>query len=175
MTKKEMKIRTKLRLVVEAEQFELPGLPDEFARRPAPTEYRSLAEPLAELAPGLWACGTPEWEMPTHAVCKLIPGEQPGTWKLEPEVAPGWVRMCEDIGEKLGIKGLSSMTMRRLMQAGFVEHARPAPGCIFIHLESLHAHFRATRNDCAEPSSFWTPERRRAWQETCGAGSNLED
>lgn len=167
-------MRTKLHLVVEAEQYELPGMPEEFQRRPAPEQFKVLGDPLHELAPGLWACGTPEWEMPTHVVCKLIPCGD-GKWELQPEIAPGWVRMCEDIGEKLGVRGLSSMTMRRLMQAGFVEHARPAPGCIFIHLESLHEHFKRTRNDCAEPSSFWTPERRRAWQETCGAGSNLED
>jgi hypothetical protein len=171
----ERQILSKLHLVHEVEQFELPGLPAEFTRRPAPTEYINLAQPLAELAPGIWVCGTPEWEMPTHVVCKLVSGKEPGTWTLEPEVAPGWVRMSDDIGEKLGMRGLSHMTLRRLMQAGFVEHSRPAPGCIFIKLESLREHFRRTHNDCAEPSSFWTAERRRNWQETCGAHSNLED
>lgn len=174
MTKQQEAVREKFRIVT-AEQFELPGLPEEFARPPAPADYRELGEPLHEVAPGVWACGTPEWEMPTHVICKLVPGAEPGTWILEPEAAPGWVRMADDLGDRLGIRGLSHMTLRRLMQAGFVEHARPAPGCIFIRLESLHEHFRATRDDCAQPSSFWTVERRRAWQETCGAGSNLED
>lgn len=89
MTKQEMKVRTKLRQVVtEAEQFELPGMPEEFERRPAPEQFRILGDPLYELAPGLWGCGTPEWEMPTHVVCKLIPCGD-GKWELEPEVAPG--------------------------------------------------------------------------------------
>lgn len=172
MTKQEQDVRGKLHLLHEAEQFELPGLPTEFTRAPAPAQFQVLGEPLHEIGPGIWVSGTPEWEMPTHVLCKLVAAGD-GLWRLQPEVAPGWVRMTDDIGAKLGIKGLSATTMRRLLQDGYIEHSRPAPHVIFINLESLHEHFRRTRNDCAEPSSFWTSERLEKWRQTCSLDSNL--
>lgn len=160
---------------VHAEDVDLPGIPDEFSHRPAPEDLKRLGKPLCEMGPGLWACGTPEWEMPTHITCKLLPGREPGSWMLEPERFPGWIRMGEDIGERLGILGLAPSTLRRLMQAGYIEHIRYSPWSIYLSIDSIKDHMRATMNDCARETSFWTKDRMRAWRETIGIASNLED
>lgn len=146
----------------------------DFEPEPPSGELLFLGKPLSQVAPGVFVAGVPEWEVPTHVLCKLVPGEIQGTWKLEPVHQPGWVRMCGDIGSKLGLVGLSEMTLRRLVAMGYVEHMRPSVGGIFINLESLVAHFQRTRNDCAKEESFWTPERRKRWRDFCDTTSNLE-
>jgi hypothetical protein len=156
-------------------QLELPGMPAEYDRAPPTAElaYLSkLGKPLCEVAPGQWVCGTPQWEMPTHVVCRLVPAAEPGAWRLVPDEIPGWVRMTKDIGSRLGLIGLSEQTLRRLMH-DFVEHARISPGCIFVNLESLFAHFRATRNDLGKEASFWDARRLAQWRDTIGLESNL--
>lgn len=130
-------------------------------RPPAP-ELRVLESPLAQMAPGVWVAGVPAFELPSHVLCRLVPGALPGTWTLEPEAYPGYVRMTDNIGERLGVIGLSATTMRRLMWAGFVEFVRLAPGCIHISIESLLDHFSRTANN----NEWWTPERLRVWRET---------
>jgi hypothetical protein len=157
------------------QQMDLPGMPEKYERAPAPADlaYLSkLGKPLCEVAPGQWVCGTPQWEMPTHVVCRLVPAEAPGTWRLVPDEIPGWVRMSKDIGPRLGLIGFSETTLRRLLY-DYVEHARPAPGCIFVNLESLFAHFRNTRNDLGKEASFWNPRRLAQWRDTIARESNL--
>ncbi len=152
----------------------LPGLPDDVIDPPpAPVDHEP-GQPLHEIAPGLFASGLPEWEMPSHCVCRLVPGPHPGTWVMEPIHNPGWIRMCGDIGEKLGMRGLAHMSVRRLIQGGYIDHIRLHPNGIFISLESLLNHLRATRMDCTREQSFWTPERIARWRETLGSHSNLE-
>lgn len=141
---------------------------------PPSGELLFLGKPLSEVAPGVFVAGVPDYEVPSHVLCKLVPGEIAGTWKLEPCHNPGWVRMHGDIGARLGLIGLSETTMRRLIAQGYVEHMRTAPGVIHINLESLTEHLKRTRNDCAKDESFWTRERRKRWREFCDTTSNLE-
>lgn len=127
---------------------------------------KALPGPLSEVAPGVWVSGVPDFETPSHVLCKLVPGNIPGTYILEPEPFPGWVRMGRDIGARIGVIGLNSTAVYRLMWGGFLDHVRLHPSGIFISLESLLSHFRATRNDCEKGKSFWTPERRDIWKQT---------
>lgn len=131
--------------------------------------------PLSQVAPGVWVSGMPALETPSHILCRLVEiPESPGTYRLEPEPWPGFVRMGDDIGQRLGVLGLSDTTMRRLLAAGFVDHIRPAPGCIFVSVESLLAHFRRTANDCEAETSFWTARRCTAWRDVIDGTSNFE-
>jgi len=149
--------------------------PDLYCPAPPPAALTALPNHLAEIAPGVWVSGLPEFEVPSHVICRLVPGEKPGTYTLEPEPYPGYVRMCEDIGKKLGVIGLSDTTLRRLMWGGFIDHIRPAPGCLFISIESLMEHFKRTGNDCEKEKSYWTHSRREEWRVTCEGTSNIED
>ncbi len=146
--------------------------PELYSPAPPPAEMQAAGGAMSEIAPGVWASGLPEWETPSHVLCRLVPAEEPGTYRLEAEGAfPGYVRMTEDLGKRLGIMGLSETTMRRLMWGGYIEHFVGAPGCTFISLESLIGHMKATRNDHAKESSYWTPERRLRWKDTCAGGA----
>lgn len=154
----------------------LPELfPDLYSPAPPSGAMAALNAPLAQVAPGVWVSGLPEFEVPSHILCKLVPGPTPGTYTLEPEPYPGYVRVTDDIGKRLGVLGLSTTTLRRLMWGGFVDHIRAAPGCTFISIESLLEHFRRTGNDCEREKSYWTAKRREAWKVTCEGISNLED
>ena len=157
----------------------LPGgtaelFPDLVSLGPPPAALAAASAELSQVAPGVWVSGMPEFETPSHVLCKLVPGEIPGTYILQPEPYPGYVRMGDDIGKRLGVIGLADTTLRRLMWAGFVEHIRAAPGCLFISIESLLAHFRRTRNDLGREVSYWTRERREKWKETYEPVSNFD-
>jgi hypothetical protein len=151
--------------------------PEFVSLRPPSGELKALDTPLYQIAPGVWVSGMPAFEMPSHVLCRIVPvSASPGQFTLAPEGSyPGYVRMSDDLGERLGILGLSSTTMRRLLAAGFVDHIRPAPGCIFISIESLLAHFARTANDCEQDASYWTAKRREAWKETFESTNNFED
>lgn len=156
----------------EFREFLFPDLEDTLA--PPSGELEASGKPLSEIAPGVWVTGMPEFDVPSHVLCRLVPGKEPGTYVLEPEPHPGWVRMVDGIGKRLGVYGLSDTTFRRLLWAGLIEHARLAPGVIFVSIESLLEHFRRTRNDCARDKSYWTAERREKWRQVTEAGTNLE-
>lgn len=152
--------------------LKLPEMPQDLfpefptSLPPPPAEFLALKASLSQVAPGVWVSGLPAFEVPSHVLCKLVPGEKPGTFLLEPEAYPGYIRMSGDIGQQLGVLGLSEMTMRRLLYHGYVSHIRPSPSCIFISLESLHEHFQNTANDCEREQSFWTPRRMAEWRST---------
>jgi hypothetical protein len=144
--------------------------------RPPSGEMAALGA-LSQIAPGVWVSGMPAFELPSHVLCRLVPvpGE-PGKYMLEPDGDyPGYVRMGDDIGRRLGVIGLSTTTMHRLLWSGLVDHIRPAPGCIFISVESLLEHFKNTANDCAEEKSYWTAKRRALWKSTCEGISNWKN
>lgn len=152
----------------------------EFQAAPPREEIERIAaengQRLSEIAPGVWVAGMPEFEIPSHVICRLVPvPEKPGTYTLTPEPYPGFVRMSDDIGKRLGVIGLSVTTMRRLLWGDYVEHIRPAPDCIFISIESLLDHFRRTRNDCARETSFWNRSRRDHWRSICECSNKTED
>ena len=142
-----------------------------FASAPPPAAVQAAGGAMSEISPGVWVSGMPEFETPSHIICRLVPAAVPGTYTLEPEPHPGFIRMTEDIGARLGIIGLSETTMRRLMWCGYVEHFVSSPGCTYISLESLLSHLRATRNDGARETSFWNAKRRLAWKATCAGGA----
>lgn len=144
----------------------------DFASAPPPAAMAASGGAMSEVSPGVWVSGMPEFETPSHILCRLIPADAPGTYRLEPEPYPGYIRMTEDIGARLGIIGLSETTVRRLMWGGFVDHFVGSPGCTYISLESLANHLLATRNDAAREVSFWTRRRRLAWKATCDGGAN---
>jgi hypothetical protein len=149
--------------------------PDLFCPAPPPADLTAAGEKMHQVAPGIWATSLPEFETPSHILCRLVPAATPGTFTLQPEPYPGYVRMQTDVGRKLGVFGLSDTTMRRLLAIGFVEHMRPAIGCILISIESLLEHFRRTRNDLTKDHSWWTKERRELWRQVIEGGCNLED
>lgn len=149
--------------------------PELYSPAPPPTEMAAMAGSMSEVAPGVWCCGLPELEAPSHILCRLVPAAEPGTYTLVPEPYPGFVRMQENIGPKLGLIGLSDTTMRRLLAIGFIEHARPAIGMIMISIESLLDHLRRTKNDLAKDASWWTPDRRTLWRTIIDSGTNLVD
>ena len=153
--------------------------PDLYSPAPPPADLEAAGEKMHEIAPGIWATSLPEFEVPSHIISRLIPHGQTDdgrlTYTLETEPHPGYIRMQENIGAKLGIIGLSDTTMRRLMAAGFIEHMRPAPGSIHISIESLHEHFRRTHNDLTKERSWWTRERRELWRTVIEGNCNLED
>lgn len=151
-----------------------PEFPSSYA--PPSGQLKALEKPLHEVAPGVWAGGMPVFEMPSHVICRIVPiAGQPGAFTLQPDSSyPGYIRMTDDIGKRLGVIGLSATTMRRLLWAGFVDHIRTAPGCIYISLESLLEHFKRTENDCARERSYWTAERVETWRATLEGESNLE-
>lgn len=145
----------------------------EFASAPPPAAIAAAGGEMSEISPGVWVSGMPEFETPSHILCRLVPAAEPGTYRLEPEPYPGYIRMTEDIGARLGIIGLSETTMRRLMWIGYVDHFISSPGCTYISIESLLAHIRATRNDAARETSFWTAKRRLEWKATCAGGAAM--
>lgn len=159
----------------------LPELPQELfpeladTLRPASGELAALGA-LSQVAPGVWVSGMPAFDVPSHVLCRLVPGEVAGTYTLVPDGPfPGYVRMSDDIGRRLGVIGLSETTLRRLLWGGFIDHIRPAPGSIFISIESLLEHFKRTANDCEREKSYWTAKRREEWKITCEGISNLAE
>ena len=140
--------------------------PDLWSPAPPPEELKAMGKPLTQIAPGQWVSGLPEFNTPSHVLCRLRPGTTPGTYTLEPEPWPGYIRLTRDLGQHLGVLGLSHTTLRRLIYCGFIDHIRAAPGCIFLSIESIMDHFRATSNDCGKEKSFWTPQRRELWRTT---------
>ena len=143
--------------------------------RPQSGELVALGA-LSQLAPGVWVSGLPAFDVPSHVLMKLVPAETPGTFTLEPEGPyPGYVRLTDDIGKRLGVVGLAITTLRRLLWGGHIDHIRPAPGCIFISIESMLEHFKRTANDCEQEKSYWTATRRADWKATCEGVSNMED
>lgn len=143
----------------------------EYSSAPPPAAMVAAGGAMSEISPGVWVSGMPEFETPSHILCRLVPGESPGTYTLEPEPHPGYIRMTEDIGARLGIIGLSETTLRRLLWGGFIDHFLGGPGCTYISIESLLSHIRATRNDHAKETSFWNAKRRLAWKATCAGGA----
>jgi hypothetical protein len=144
----------------------------EFAAAPPSGALAALKETLSEIAPGVWVTGLPEFEVPSHVLCRLMPGKEPGTYILQPEPYPGWVRLTDDFGKRLGIHGLSASTLRRLLWAGYIEHARVGADTIMVSIESLLSHFHRTANDCAQEKSFWDAKRREHWRSVCESISN---
>lgn len=144
--------------------------------RPPSGEQLAMDAPLSQVAPGVWVSGLPAFDVPTHVLCRLVPvAGEPGKFTFEPDGPyPGYVRMTDDIGTRLGVIGLNATSMRRLLWGGYVDHIRPHPGGIFISIESLLEHFRRTANDCEKEQSFWTKDRRDAWRATCEGLANLE-
>lgn len=143
----------------------------EFATSPPPADLLAMHGEMSEISPGVWVSGMPEFRTPSHILCRLVPADEPGTYTLEPEPHPGYIRMTEDIGARLGIIGLSETTLRRLLWGGFIDHFLGGPGCTYISIESLLDHIRATRNDSAREVSFWTARRRLEWKATCAGGA----
>jgi len=134
--------------------------------RPPSGELKALDAPLHEVAPGVWMSGLPAFDVPSHVLCKIVPVPgSPGQFSLEPESCyPGYVRMSDDIGQRLGVIGLAATTLRRLLALGYVDHIRPHPNGIFISIESLMEHFKRTSNDCEHAASYWTPARCEEWR-----------
>ena len=178
-------------------ECEMDLFPDLYSPAPPDAEIEALGGTMHEIAPGIWASSLPEFEVPSHVLCRLVPGwhpprpnvrpvpshvlcrlvpgEQPGTYVLEPETHPGYIRMTGDIGTRLGILGLTETTLRRLLYGGFVDCVRPAPGTIMISIESLLEHWQRTRNDLANEKSYWNLQRRKLWKTAIEAPCNLED
>jgi len=150
-----------------------PEFPPTFA--PPSGELMALEAPLHEIAPGVWASGIPAFDLPTHVLCKIVPvADSPGQFTLMPEDSyPGYVRMTDDIGHRLGIIGLAASTLRRLLGLGYVDHFRGHPNGIYISIESLLEHFKRTANDCEKEQSYWTPQRLAEWREFIESTNNV--
>ncbi len=124
-------------------------------------------EVMSEVAPGQLASHLDVWELPSYVMSKLVPAGD-GTYKLEmADEWFGWIPITE-IRSKLGIKGMSLDTIRRLCVAGMIEHCQPTPQIFLIKIDSLVEHLERTKNVKAKEESWWTDQRRQLWRTTCG-------
>lgn len=113
---------------------------------------------LVEVAPGQYAVGEihPE-DVPRFGVVRMM-RQGDGSYIPVLKQSGQYVRMARELPDLLGLKGLSSNTLYRLVAAGFVGSSRPAPGVIMVDLLSLCEHIEA-----AKDTEFWTHERRIRW------------
>lgn len=133
-----------------------------------PKNHPSQLE-LSEIAPGKFVTipETPEAMVPRLALCTLKPiGD--GKYELIPINPPGYAKLTQANIDALGFKGLTTNTLRRLMQAGFVEHIHPSPAIYMFSLAGLFAHVNRSRNAYLTEESWWSEERLTRWRETCG-------
>ncbi len=133
--------------------------------RSAPCLYnlatgRSAATPMVEIAPGQWTAGDihPD-DVPRYGLVRMM-RQIDGRYLPVLKQHSQYVRMSHDLPELLGLKGLSPKTLYRIIAAGFVASARPAPNVILVDLLSLTEHVQAARDP-----EFWTDPRRRRWSD----------
>jgi len=123
---------------------------------------REAKTELVEIAPGQWAVGNihPD-DVPRVGLVRLM-RQVDGTYLPVLKLHSQYVRMTRDLGENVGLHGLSWKSLYRLIGAGFVESSRPTPNVILVDLVSLAAHVEAARDP-----EFWTPQRRAIWSQAC--------
>lgn len=109
---------------------------------------------LVEAAPGVYVAPSvaPE-DVPRYGICHLK-RQADGSYIPVMKQFARHSRMAADLPERLGLEGLSTRTLYRLIAAGFIAHRRPAPNVILVDLASLAKHLE----ECADPD-FWTPRR----------------
>lgn len=117
---------------------------------------------LSQVAPGEYAAAEihPD-DVPRYGIVRLM-RQADGTYVPVLRNHGQYIRISEDLPEKLGLKGIAFKTLYRLVAAGFVACSRPAPNVILVDVLSLSEHLQATRD-----TEFWTPERRRIWSDAC--------
>lgn len=132
----------------------------------APLPLKS-GEVMSEVAPGQFAAHVEVWDLPSYVLSKYVPiGD--GNYRLE--VVDEWAGFIPvgDIRKKLGIKGMSEQTVRRLCIAGMVEYCQPTPQSYLIKIDSLVAHMERTKNTHTRVEPYWSSQRRQLWKTTCG-------
>jgi hypothetical protein len=121
---------------------------------------REMATDLVEITPGVWEPGTVDpRDVPRYGLCWLM-RQTDGSYLPIIKAHALYVSMSHDLPGQLGLKGLSSRSLYRLIAAGFVASTSPTPGTILIDLGSLATHIEAARDP-----EFWTSERRKRWSD----------
>ena len=46
--------------------------PELYSPAPPPAEMQAAGGAMSEIAPGVWVSGLPEWETPSHVLCRLV-------------------------------------------------------------------------------------------------------
>ena len=103
-----------------------------------------------EVVPGKSVMPAPEdLDLPKVA---LVSWQKIGPSEYRPVVRihERWVRLTQDLPEKLGM-GIDYKTLMRLIKAGFIASRRPGPNTTVIDIESWFSHLLAT----SDPE-FWS-------------------
>lgn len=117
---------------------------------------------LVEVAPGQWAAAEihPD-DVPRVGIVRLM-RQGDGSYVPILKLSSQYVRMSRELGETVGLHGLSWKSLYRLIGAGFVASSKPTPNVILVDLVSLAAHVESARDP-----EFWTPARRAQWSQAC--------
>lgn len=124
---------------------------------------------LTQIEPGKWIAGDihPD-DVPRYGIVRMM-RQADGTYLPILRQHSQYVRMCAELPEQLGLKDLPVRTLYRIINAGFVEISRPAPNVILVDLVSLADHIHAARDP-----EFWTPMRRKQYQDAIQESSSME-
>jgi hypothetical protein len=115
---------------------------------------------LIEVTPGQWiASHVHPDDVPRIGLVRLM-RQADGSYIPVLKAQSQLVRMTRDLGENVGLHGLSWKSLYRLIGSGFVQSSRPTPNVILVDLASLFAHVEAARDP-----EFWTPQRRAIWSQ----------
>jgi hypothetical protein len=142
---------------------------DLFGEPLAPETVAPLkrGEVMSEIAPGMYATHLEIWELPNYVLSKYVPNGD-DTYRLEPVDEWAGYLPIGDLKKKLGITGISEMTIRRLCIAELIEYCQPTPQIHLIKIDSLVRHLKRTTNTHSRETPFWDPQRRQLWKTTCG-------
>lgn len=129
----------------------------------ASDEILEQAELLAEIHPGVFRPLVQRVDIPRYIVSEVVSNGD-GTYRVEPITEfQGWMKAA-DVEAEPNLPNISGVTLRRLIQAGFIDGAQITPGIWYLKLDSLFAHIE--RTTCASmDESWWTDARRAAFRD----------
>lgn len=150
------------KLVAQQVDLPLPGLdPITVAPRVRVSSVQARKVQMIQIAPGKFRPHSPD-EIPPEVVITDVIQDNDGTYHLAPRDWEHMTRVTSKLCQLMGL-GKSSMTLRRLINSGFVDGARIAPQFYLVNLTSWTNHVKR----CAEDPFFWDePKRRKAYRET---------
>jgi hypothetical protein len=112
---------------------------------------------MTEAAPNRWVQqDLAISEPPAEVVFCDVVASGDGTCRLVPRSWEKLVRLTPQLSLQLGL-GRSTLTLRRLIQSGFVDGARVAPFVYTLNLSSYFSHLKR----CAENLDFWNDPKVR--------------
>ena len=104
---------------------------------------------MAEVAPNKWVQLDLDYAPPEIVLADVVPTED-GKFKLVPRSWERLERVTSDLCVRLGL-GPDTLTLRRLIRAGFVDGARISPKLYNVNIAAFFRHM----NRCAKDPGFW--------------------